>query len=140
MWRALPVQGTLAHVLCIQDPDFARCPLFNGDMETLEHLFIFCPFAQSAWRQAPWPIAVDALHNISMVSCLCMLIDPVSHFSLHPIDEHAFVVFAAVALDLIWFARNKRVHEGTHPDSNLLIRSIQRCHRDHLLARADKAS
>lgn len=104
------------------------------------NIFILCPYARSLWRQAPWPIVVDVLDNISTVSWILLLIDPVKIFSLHPMDKHAFVVFAAVALDLIWFTRNQKVHHGIPPNPNILIRTIHCCRRDHLIAWAEKAT
>jgi hypothetical protein len=47
---------------------------------------------------------------------------------------HLFQIFAAVLCDLIWFARNKAVHEGFIPDINILASSIRRTSLDHVAA------
>jgi hypothetical protein len=39
--------------------------------------------------------------------------------------------FAVVLCDLIWFARNKAVHEGFIPDISILASSIRRTSLDH---------
>jgi hypothetical protein len=59
------------------------------------------------------------------------IIHPHSSFGIPKIDSHLFQIFATVLCDLIWFARNKAVHEGFIPDISILASSIRRTSLDH---------
>lgn len=65
--------------------------------------------------------------------------DPIGRFNVTTREEHGFVVFAAVTMDLLWFTRNQKVHDGTPLDPCKSVTLIQKCHRDHLAAWAKKA-
>jgi hypothetical protein len=45
-----------------------------------------------------------------------------------------FQIFASILCDLLWFARNKAVHEGVIPDLSSLANSIRRTSLDHAAA------
>lgn len=68
--------------------------------------FSFVPLLKSVWHQSPWPIDVLALGNIFVSDWIKMIIDPIVHFGINPLEEHAFILFAAVALDLTSFSWN----------------------------------
>ena len=47
---------------------------------------------------------------------------------------HLFQIFASILCDLLWFARNKAVHEGLIPDITTLASSIRKTTLDHAAA------
>lgn len=63
------------------------------------------------WRLGPWPLDVAALGLQSIVEWIKILTDPVRLLNINPVDEHAFVVYAAVVMDTLWFARNQKAHQ-----------------------------
>lgn len=54
-------------------------------------------------------------------------------------EEHSFILYVVVAMDLLWFTRNQRVHKSTQPDPIHLLQQIQKCHKEHLTAYEEKA-
>jgi hypothetical protein len=62
------------------------------------------------------------------------IINPHSSFRISKTDSHLFQIFVAVLCDLIWFAKNKAVHEGSIPDISILASSIRRTSLDHAAA------
>lgn len=58
-----------------------------------------------------------------------IVINPIKGIELNPLDEHAFVIYAVVAMDMIWFTRNQKIHNDISVDPIHLLISIQRCYR-----------
>lgn len=48
-------------------------------------------------------------------------------------DSHLFMLFAAIAPNLIWLQRNKVIHREPPPNSILLVEQAKRLHREHLM-------
>lgn len=86
----------LAIVIGFDDPILCCCPLSELGNETGEHVFIFYSFPKSVWCQSPRPIDVYALGHVSISNWIKMLIDQIMHFGINPLEEHIFILFAAV--------------------------------------------
>lgn len=130
VWNALPTQSILARFIQISPV----CPLCNLEDESLDHLFLKCPFSLCIWRKAHWPLNLDALNLSSVVAWIKIIINPVRRLNLLLFDEHAFMLFAAFAMDIVWFARNQKIHNLTPADPNQIFRRVQSSLRQHLLA------
>lgn len=52
------------------------CHLCNIQPETMEHLFLHCPFAQILWLEAYWSLNTNIFHGLSAAQCLRILIHP----------------------------------------------------------------
>lgn len=52
------------------------CHLCNTQPETMEHLFLHCPFAQILWLEAYWSLNTNVFHGLSAAQCLRILIHP----------------------------------------------------------------
>lgn len=113
------MRALLARILHNTPPDFVR----------------LC----SVLASGPWPLNVQPFHNTPIKDWICMLITPIDSFQIHPRDEHAFVLYAAIAFDTLWFTRNRKVHDRTPADPNGLLIQIQKCFREHLTAWKEKA-
>jgi hypothetical protein len=47
---------------------------------------------------------------------------------------HLFQIFASVACDLLWFNKNKAMHDGVSPYVLVLSSSINKVHLEHFSA------
>ncbi|KAB1223734.1 hypothetical protein CJ030_MR2G016681 [Morella rubra] len=110
-------------------PNSNTCQLCGAAEETVTHLFLDCPFLLRVWRSGPWPLDLSALGLQSMVDWIKLLLNPITAHNVNPDDEHAFVVYAVIVMDSLWFARNQKVHHNTSADPNVIFQSIQRCYK-----------
>jgi hypothetical protein len=110
------------------------CPLCNSDFDSLGHLFFRCSFARIIWRDSFWPLDSLVWSNFSMSDWLNCILNPFLFLGLPKSDVHLFQIFASVFCDLLWFNRNKVVHDGIIPDALSLSRSIKKVALDHLSA------
>ncbi|CAA7035952.1 unnamed protein product [Microthlaspi erraticum] len=70
LWKivqeALPLGENLLNRGIMENPCCVHC----GDLETTEHLFFHCSFAQEVWKLAPFSISIDPLLIQSFTSTL----------------------------------------------------------------------
>jgi hypothetical protein len=74
--------------------------------DSMVHLFLSCPIARVVWRNSLWSLDILALSISSMADWLYIILHPHT-IGVPASDSHFFQIFAAVACDQIWFARNK---------------------------------
>jgi hypothetical protein len=132
-WNLLPTKTRLKTIFQIPAKN-SLCPLCSVEEESFSHLFFTCIFARVAWRSSFWPLDSSAWFSIPPSNWIKGLIHPHSFFGIPPADCHLFQIFAAVLCDLIWFARNKAVHEGSIPDISSLARLIRKTTLAHAAA------
>lgn len=108
--------------------NFTLCPLCDAAEESVEHLFLHCPFISCISRQAPQTINLAALELQSIMEWIKIVLDPSRMLNLSRKLEHSFVLYAVIAMDSIWFARNQVVHNHVPVDPNQILLHIQRSH------------
>lgn len=84
-------------------PDFIFCQLCEAGEKTCEHIFLHCPFARCVWCQAPWPLDVQTFPSISIAEWIRKVINPIEIFNINPMDKHAFILYAAIAMNSLWY-------------------------------------
>jgi hypothetical protein len=82
------------------------------------------------WRNSFWPLDILALRISSMAEWLSFILHP-HKIGISASDSHSFQIFAAVACDQIWFARNKAHHENLIPNAMALSVKINRLSNEH---------
>jgi hypothetical protein len=107
------------------------CPPCSTEEDSLSHLFFRCIFARVAWRSSFWPLDSLAWSSISLLNWIKGIINPHSTFGIPLTDCHLFQIYASVFCELLWFVRNKVVHEGSILDISSLASSIRRTSLDH---------
>jgi hypothetical protein len=132
-WDILPSKARLNSIFTIP-PVESLCPLCRTEEDSLSHLFFRCIFARVAWRSSFWPLDSLAWSLLSLPDWIKGIIHPFSSLGIPLADTHLFQIFAAVLCDLLWFSRNKAVHEGVIPDINALAKSIRKTSLDHAAA------
>lgn len=103
--------------------NLTKCsPLFcDAVEESVEHLFLHCPFIICIWRQAPWPVNLAVLELQSIVEWIKIVLDPSQMLNLNLKLEHSFMLYAVIAMDSIWFTRNQVVHNHIPADPNQIL-------------------
>ena len=91
-------------------------------------------FCQSSLEILFWPLDSLAQSLLSLPNWIKGIIHPFSSLGIPLADTHLFQIFAAVLCDLLWFFRNKAIHDGVIPDINVLAKSSRKTSLDHAAA------
>ena len=132
-WDLLPTKARLKSIFSIPYSE-SLCPLCKTEEYSLPHLFFRCIFARVAWRSSFWPLDSLAWSFLSPPNWIKGIIHPFSSLGIPLADTHLFQIFVDVLCDLLWFFRNKAIHEGVILDVNVLAKSIRRTSLKHAVA------
>ena len=132
-WDIVPSRARLNCAFPIS-PSNSLCPLCLIEVDSLPHLFFNYIFARIAWRTSFWPLDSLAWSSLSLSSWVKGIINPHTSFSIPLADSHLFQVFATVLCDLLWFSRNKAIHDGVVPDVLTLAKTIKKTSLEHAAA------
>jgi hypothetical protein len=95
---------------------------------------IFSLVARVAWRQSLWPLDSQPWCSLSPPNWIKGIIHPHLTFGIPKPETHLFQIFAMVLCDLLWFSRNKAVHEGIIPNILQLADTIKKTALAHSAA------
>lgn len=124
----------LSRFIDAANPEMGLCPLCGLGIETTEHLFLRCKVARVVWREAPWPLQVDLIPDISFAVFMKQLLFPHSFFGVVKASVQHYILCAALILDSIWFLRNEVVHSEATPHPWVLINNVSRRFHEHVVA------
>jgi hypothetical protein len=132
-WDIVPSKARLNRVFPISPTD-SLCPLCLSEVDSLPHLFFNYIFARVAWRTFFWPLDSVAWSSLNLPNWIKGIITPHISFSIPLAYSHLFQVFAIVLCDLLWFSRNKAIHEGVVLDVLTLANTIKKTSLEHAAA------
>jgi hypothetical protein len=116
VWNILPTKEHISSAIFSPSVSNSTCSLCSFSTDSLVHLFFSCPIARVVWRNSFWPMDILALRISSMVDWLHIILHPQT-IGIPASDSHFFQIFAVVACDQIWYARNKAHHENLVPNA-----------------------
>nr|KYP45153.1 Putative ribonuclease H protein At1g65750 family [Cajanus cajan] len=121
IWRlfmgALPTKENLLRRNVIVLRDQATCPFCNADIESSEHILLYCSSTDPIWKK--WLLWLDSPTPLSSSFEGNFFAHPSILLSKKRVDQW-HVIWTAI-LWCIWRARNKYVFEGEHLDGNRLL-------------------
>jgi hypothetical protein len=132
-WDIIPSKARISLILHIT-PSNSFCPLCEAEVDSLHHLFFRGIFARVAWRHSFWPLDSLSWNSLSLQSWIKGIILPHLTFGIPKKEAHLFQIFVAVLCDLLWFSRNKTVHEGSIPNILKLADTIKQTALAHSAA------
>jgi hypothetical protein len=121
----LPCRANIGRFVVVEDPLAWVCPFCKGPLETLCHIFLDCSFARILWRSDPWPITTSFFSSRPISDWILAVIYPLDRLAIPLAETRKFQLFAALALDFIWFFRNKLIHEAIQPVPSKAIQQIK---------------
>uniref|UniRef100_A0A2N9HS98 Reverse transcriptase domain-containing protein n=1 Tax=Fagus sylvatica TaxID=28930 RepID=A0A2N9HS98_FAGSY len=116
-----------------------QCQLCNSGVETLEHLFIECPFARIAWYLSPWPIRFNVISPLSISEWIKLILNPADLLGCPKEEERHLTLFAAICCDMIWMKRNEATRKPEKVEPAKLAAQIKLNYTNHFQAREFQA-
>ncbi|KAG8388583.1 hypothetical protein BUALT_Bualt02G0140600 [Buddleja alternifolia] len=117
MWKIsvgiLPTCDKIGRFLPLINP---FCMLCGGAPESVEHLFLSCPFSRSVWWGSKWAFRLDHFQNWNIIQWMNLILDRGNPAFDSIAQNLEFTTYAAVIMDLTWKNRNKVLH-GEEIDS-----------------------
>lgn len=118
-WRILnniiPTKLMLIRFLPLND-DQSSCPIYSMEEETQKHPFLKCTFMRILWRHSLWPLNISCFADTEISHWLECILHPSKRLNIPSRGEHHFQLFAILAMDNMWFLRNKTIHESFIPN------------------------
>lgn len=133
-WNILPVRTNIFKFNHTIDPEQLACPLCLGPPESIQHIFLPCPFARSIWRHSSWPLNTTVFESHPIDSWTKALLRPHCMLGIPIKVVLEFQITALVSMDHIWMARNKLIHNGTPPDPQPSVKLNKSSINHHLSA------
>jgi hypothetical protein len=140
VWNILPTRSNIFKFSHTVTVDELSCPLCDGPIETLTHIFLDCPFARAVWRYCSWPINTATFANLPLHEWAKAVINPSTLLGIPINYVHDFQLTALITMDYIWMARNCLIHGGAYPDPHVCHKAIIGSIQKHSKAWADSQS
>uniref|UniRef100_A0A2N9GLU6 CCHC-type domain-containing protein n=1 Tax=Fagus sylvatica TaxID=28930 RepID=A0A2N9GLU6_FAGSY len=116
-----------------------QCQLCNSGVETLEHLFIECPFARIAWYLSPWPFRFNVISPLSISEWIKLILNPADLLGCPKEKERHLTLFAAICCDMIWMKRNEATRKPEKVEPAKLAAQTKLNYTNHFQAREFQA-
>ncbi|XP_059429859.1 uncharacterized protein LOC132163555 [Corylus avellana] len=92
-------------------------------------------------KKCTWTALCVSFLGCNLLSCESITQWALNHFFCIPkSDVHLFQIYATVMCDLMWFSRNRAVHDGVFPNVLVLSTTIKKISLDHFKAWKDISS
>lgn len=100
----------------------AMCPIFESSEETIEHLFLLCPWTAPIW----FGLQISLVPTVITTSNIYLWLDRfLEGDSASNPDLGTYLSNAITALWYIWKARNLKIFEYTNPNPYEVMFSIK---------------
>lgn len=86
----------------------ASCPLCGADVETIIHLFVFCPFAQKVWSRSP--LLLDFRND--QFNSFVAFWDVLGFWWQNGVNKDECFALAAMIMWFIWKGRNGSIFQN----------------------------
>jgi hypothetical protein len=136
-WDILPSRGNIGCFVASVDVDAWVCPFCKGPQKTLCHIFLECDLARILWRTSSWPLIISGFATRPISDWVLAILYPVEWLAIPKNEVRRFQIFAALTLNLIWFSRNKLIHDALQPVPSKVFKQLSSSMDHHLSAWQD---
>lgn len=133
MWNILPTRSRIDVASHRRVLETSTCPLCADQLESLNHLFFDCKVSRPLWKEAPWPLLIERFADYPNVHWISIVLDP-GIIGILVAEYHHFQLYAVNALDVVWFERNRIVHESCDCEMPLVLARRRRVTMHHVNA------
>ncbi|KAL3651750.1 hypothetical protein CASFOL_004752 [Castilleja foliolosa] len=103
-------------------------------MESIDHLFLHCPFIQQTWSLSYWHFNVNFFANLSIKQFILLILDKNNKLFSSAMHRAEFLTFTAVLFDNVWLNRNLLLHGSPSLPVNKLVVSVSKQSNAHWLS------
>ncbi|KAL0434726.1 UNVERIFIED_CONTAM: hypothetical protein Sradi_0180500 [Sesamum radiatum] len=104
-------------------------------VETTHHVFLCCPFSERVWMLSKWQLRLHPLSHLSIREWFLTISDPHSCFYPDCEMQQEFITSWALTLELIWKARNDRIHGKETQAPEMIAKVVRKNATAYLNAR-----
>ncbi|KAL3642837.1 hypothetical protein CASFOL_013652 [Castilleja foliolosa] len=107
--NSLPCKAKLGSLFNLSNHDCVMC---NSGVESLEHLFLICPYIQQVFFVSFWHFNLAKFAHLSIKDWLNLIFDKSNKLFNSLSERTEFQIFVVILFDWVWFNRNKIMHGG----------------------------
>ncbi|KAK7822242.1 hypothetical protein CFP56_036642 [Quercus suber] len=107
-----------------------KCPLCNASPKSSLHLFVYCHVARFLWASNEWSCRPDAMQCDCPGQFINFLLSPQVFFHGSS-DREGFLLFGALVLEQLWFARNQAIHKEINFSPNKELQVVLKKFSEH---------
>lgn len=138
LWKiaaeAIPVKAPSFLSLGSLSDTTTLCPFCQEHAESILHVFHGCQLARALWSLSAWPLAISRFSFACPADWIRFILHAGVELGFRPSSLPSFILNAALILDVLWFPRNKAVHEGKPVVLNELKESLSHRFSDYFHA------
>lgn len=112
----------------------------KSPLETVSHIFLERDLAIFLWNSSPWPNCYAGFSNRPISNWVLAILFSCKKLVIPKHDARRFQLFASITMDLIWFFRNKLIHNAVFPFTAKVLHQILFNLDKHILAWNNRSS
>lgn len=135
-WEILPTKVKVAGRLgeCDLEAEGIYLGLCGEGPETLQHLIFFCSYSRVVWSESPWQLNIVVYGMGALTEWVQAILHPHKVLGIPLEDQLYFQLYAVIAIDFLWMARNEVVHGGRKWAVQESVYRVRKLGSEHLEA------
>lgn len=116
LWKitieAIPVRAPAFRLNEYSDSSQLICVGCGQHNETVLHVFHGCTLANLLWSTSIWGLHISRIPATYLTKWIHILLNAETLLGFRPLSFQSFILHTALLMDVLWFSRNKAIHDG----------------------------
>lgn len=135
LWKitieAIPVRAPAFRLNEYSDSSQLICVGCGQHNETVLHVFHGCTLANLLWSTSIWGLHISRIPDTYLTKWIHILLNAETLLGIRPLSFQSFILHTALLMDVLWFSRNKAIHDGVQIIASDLQNSLSLRFSDH---------